>query len=166
MNEPPTVAGAIARLLLSEEDRARVAAVPFNDAGHGYDPFGLHPDYVGLGLGLVRPLHRHWFRVRAHGAENLPGRGPAIVAANHSGTLPFDGAMLWVDLLERTGRVARPVADYFVPSLPFIGTLFARGGMVGGTRGNVRALLDAGELLMIFPEGVPGIGKHFRDRYK
>jgi 1-acyl-sn-glycerol-3-phosphate acyltransferase len=58
------------------------------------------------------------------------------------------------------------VADHFVPMIPLIGTLFARGGMVGGSRGNARVLLEAGELLMIFPEGVPGIAKNFKDRYR
>jgi 1-acyl-sn-glycerol-3-phosphate acyltransferase len=30
----------------------------------------------------------------------------------------------------------------------------------------VRKLLEAGNLMMIFPEGVPGIGKNFKDRYR
>ena len=38
--------------------------------------------------------------------------------------------------------------------------------MVGGSRGNVRALLENGELLMIFPEGTPGIIKPFSKRYQ
>jgi 1-acyl-sn-glycerol-3-phosphate acyltransferase len=38
--------------------------------------------------------------------------------------------------------------------------------MVGGSRGNARILLERGELLLIHPEGVPGIAKHFKDRYK
>ena len=90
------------------------------------------------------------------------------MAANHSGNLPIDGMMLWHDVVRNTNppRVARGIADHFVPSLPFIGTLFARGGMVGGSRGNVRALLESGELLMIFPEGTPGIIKPFSKRYQ
>jgi len=53
-----------------------------------------------------------------------------------------------------------------VPVLPFVSTFFARVGVVSGTRGNVRALLERGELLMIFPEGTPGIGKAFAQRYQ
>ena len=76
--------------------------------------------------------------------------------------------MVWNDVLRNTNpsRVARGIADHFVPALPFIGTLFSRAGMVGGSAGNVRALLDQGELLMIFPEGVPGIIKPWEERYK
>jgi 1-acyl-sn-glycerol-3-phosphate acyltransferase len=76
--------------------------------------------------------------------------------------------MVWMDVLRHTNppRVARAVADHFVPMIPLIGTFFARGGMVGGSRGNARTLLERGELLMIFPEGVPGISKPFKDRYR
>jgi 1-acyl-sn-glycerol-3-phosphate acyltransferase len=116
----------------------------------------------------MRFLYDRWFRVASHGAENIPNTGAAILAANHSGTLPFDGAMIWMDVLERSSppRLARPVLDHFVPLMPIVGTYFARGGSVGGSRANVRALLEAGELLLVFPEGVRGIGKPFKDRYR
>jgi 1-acyl-sn-glycerol-3-phosphate acyltransferase len=140
--------------------------VRFVDAGHGYDRFGLNPEVAALGDALADPLYRRYFRVRSSGSEHVPRSGPAILAANHSGTLPMDGAMLWMDVLRHTDRVPRPVADYFVSGLPLLGTLFARCGVVSGSRGNARALLEQGELLMIFPEGVPGIGKPFRLRYQ
>jgi 1-acyl-sn-glycerol-3-phosphate acyltransferase len=50
--------------------------------------------------------------------------------------------------------------------IPVIGTIFARGGMVGGSRGNARTLLERGEMLLIHPEGVPGIAKSFTLRYQ
>ena len=137
----------------------------FHDAGHGWDVFGLHPPTLARALALAAPIYEKWFRVTAHGIEHVPAIGPAIVAANHSGALPIDGAMLCVDIVRRTGRIPRVVADRFVPLLPVIGTLFARLGVVVGTRANVRALLARGELVVIFPEGSAGIGKPFRDRY-
>ena len=102
------------------------------------------------------------------GAEKIPQIGSVVLAANHSGNIPIDAMMLWNDVIRQTDppRIARGIADHFVTALPFIGTLFARGGMVGGSRGNVRSLLEAGELLMIFPEGVPGIIKPFSKRYQ
>jgi 1-acyl-sn-glycerol-3-phosphate acyltransferase len=114
---------------------------------------------------LCRPIHRHYFRVRSTGAEHVPRRGPAILVANHAGALPVDGAVLWMDVLEHTGRILRPVADLFVAGFPIVNTLFARLGVVSGTRANVRRLLDDGELLAIFPEGVSGVAKPFRERY-
>ncbi len=163
---PPSIAWSIARRMLTPDELESVRNVRFADAGHGYDPFGLHPAFVALGLGLVNPLYKHYFRVLSYGAEKVPFEGPAVLACNHSGTVPVDGMMLWVDVVRNSGRVPRPISDHFVPTLPWIGTLFARGGMVGGSRGNARSLLAAGQILMIFPEGVPGIGKPFSERYQ
>lgn len=164
----PLIARTMASVLGGPEVRARASGVRFADAGHGYDRFGMHPDFVALADAVTGPLHERWFRVVAHQPEHIPATGPAILAANHSGTLPTDAMMLWTDVLRHTDppRVARPVADYFVSTLPVVSTLFARCGVVGGSRGNARALLEAGELLMVFPEGVEGIGKPFRERYK
>jgi 1-acyl-sn-glycerol-3-phosphate acyltransferase len=147
----------------------RLRGLTYADAGHGYDAFGLHPDMIALGEAILGPVYDTYFRVSSYGcAEAVPATGPAVLASNHSGAIPIDGAMIWLDVLRHTQppRVARAVADHFVPMLPLIGTLFARGGMVGGSRGNARTLLEAGELLLIFPEGVPGISKAFKDRYK
>lgn len=164
----PDLARWIASAALPQADLDRIEKLVYHDAGHGYDPFGLHPDVVAFGLVLTAPLYDRYFRVKSYGAENIPASGPGVLASNHSGALPVDGMMLWTDVLRRSNppRVVRAVADHFVPMIPMIGTLFARGGMVGGSRGNARALLERGDLLMIFPEGVPGIAKHFKDRYQ
>lgn len=168
MSSKASLAGLIASIVLPDEEQTRLERLLYANAGHGYDAFGLHPDYVAFGRVLTAPLYDHYFRVKSKGHENIPASGPAVLASNHSGALPVDGLMIWADVLRHTDppRVARAVADHFVPLLPLVGTLFARGGMVGGSRGNARALLESGELLMIFPEGVPGVAKHFRDRYK
>lgn len=143
----------------------KVDLTHFHDAGHGFDVFGLDPRAVRRAATLCRPIHQHYFRVRSTGVEHVPRRGPAILVSNHAGTLPVDGAVLWMDVLEHTGRIVRPIADLFVAGFPLVNTLFARLGVVNGTRANVRRLLDAGELLAIFPEGVSGVAKPFRDRY-
>lgn len=165
---PPRVARALTRLIGSPENQERASRLAFADAGHGYDAFGMHPDFLAFGDALVSFLYERWFRVKSYDAHHIPATGPAILAANHSGTLPFDGMMLWADVFRHTNppRAPRPVADYFVPTLPFIGTLFARAGVVGGSRGNVRKLLEQDSMLMLFPEGTVGIGKPFSKRYQ
>jgi 1-acyl-sn-glycerol-3-phosphate acyltransferase len=152
--------------MLSDADQELLLRLKFQDEGHGYDAFGMHKDFVGVGLAITNALYKRYFRVQSYGSENIPETGACIVACNHSGTVPVDGMMLWTDVVRKTGRIPRAIADHFVPTLPIVGTFFSRGGMVGGSRGNARALLTKGEMLMIFPEGTPGIGKHFRDRYK
>lgn len=168
MAVPISIARFVSSAFGGAEVRDRARRLVFPDAGHGYDLFGLNPDFVALGETVASPMYDRYFRVESHGSENIPASGPAVLAANHSGTLPFDGAMVWMDVYRHTSppRIPRAIADYFVPSLPFVGTLFARCGMVGGSRGNARALLESGELLLIFPEGTPGIGKPWAKRYK
>lgn len=164
----PSIARALTSAFGGPEVRDRARRLSFPDAGHGYDMFGMHPDFVAMGDVIASPLYRRYFRAKSYGSEHIPRTGPAVLAGNHSGTLPLDGMMLWIDVLHHTDppRTARPVADYFVSTLPVVSTLFSRCGVVGGSRGNARALLESGELLMIFPEGTPGIGKPFADRYQ
>ncbi len=164
----PALARALSAALGGPEVRDRADRLHYADAGHGYDRFGMHPDYVAFGDSIAGPLYDRYFRVISHGAENIPKTGAAVIAANHSGTIPIDGAMLFMDIYRNTDppRAPRTVADYFVSTLPVLSTLFARCGVVSGSRGNARSLLEGGELLCIFPEGVPGIGKPFSERYK
>jgi 1-acyl-sn-glycerol-3-phosphate acyltransferase len=158
----------VARTLVPPGLLRRIDALRHDDRGHGYDRFGMHRDWVALAAALTRSLYEHWFRVTAIGVEHIPRSGPAILAANHSGTLPFDAMMIWADVLRHTDppRAPRAVLDHFVTKLPFFSTVFTRAGAVGGSRGNLHALLDDGELILLFPEGVPGIGKDFRERYR
>jgi 1-acyl-sn-glycerol-3-phosphate acyltransferase len=137
-----------------------------NDEGYGYDRFGLSKRSAALAYTGGWPIYRAYFRVESHGVEHVPKDGAAIIAANHSGMLPFDASMVWMDVVHGTGRVVRPLTDHLVAGLPFVATLLQRVGAVGGTAGNARALLENGEILLVFPEGVPGISKPKRDRYR
>jgi 1-acyl-sn-glycerol-3-phosphate acyltransferase len=145
-----------------------VHEAPFHDEGYGYDVFGLHPPSLARTIEASRALYDRYFRVDSAGAEQIPADGPAILVANHGGLLPVDGAMLASDVLHRSQppRIPRMIADQFVPRLPLVSTAFARLGVVSGTRANVRRLLEAGELVAIFPEGVSGPAKPFRARYQ
>lgn len=143
-----------------------MSELSFHDAGHGHDVFGFHPPTLGRLAKVGDWVHQRYFRVVSHHPERVPAEGPAMLVANHSGFLPVDAALLFLDVLRSTGRVARPIGDRFIPRLPWIGRIFSRAGVVSGTHANVRRLLEDGSLLMIFPEGVTGTGKPFRDRYQ
>ncbi|MBN2799706.1 MAG: acyltransferase family protein [Deltaproteobacteria bacterium] len=164
---PPT-ARRLTQLLGGKASLARADRLRFPDLGHGFDRFGLSPEFAALGDLLGGPAYEHYFRVRSQGHQHIPTTGPAVLAGNHSGTLPFDAMMTWVDVFRHTDppRVPRPLADHFVTTLPIISTLFARAGVVGGSRGNADALLASGEILMVFPEGTEGISKPWSERYQ
>ncbi len=146
----------------------RFTAASFHDEGHGYDVFGLHPAVLARAVTVGRQLHARYFRVDSVGVEHIPASGAAILVANHSGILPVDAAMLCLDVLLRAEplRIPRALADHFVAGLPLVSTIFARMGVVMGTRANARRLLERGELLAIWPEGTSGPAKSFGDRYR
>lgn len=160
--------GALLRGLVPVEEHARAMEMELRDNGHGFDRLGMSREGVSTGLALTRALDRWWFRVSGYGRQGIPGEGPVIIAANHSGTLPLDGMMIWSDLVRRAsgGRVPRVVLDHFVGELPFVSTVFTRAGAIGGARGNVHEVLSHDGLLIVFPEGTRGIGKPFSERYK
>jgi 1-acyl-sn-glycerol-3-phosphate acyltransferase len=56
--------------------------------------------------------------------------------------------------------------ENFAFDLPFIGALLNRLGGVPATPENGRRLLEDEQLVMVFPEGLKGVGKLFRDRYQ
>lgn len=159
---------ALVDKLLGPALTAHLDGLRIRDAGHGYDRLGLHPDWVRGAIASSRFLYEHYFRVTNHGIENVPREGGAILAANHSGMLPLDAAMLYVDLVRNIEppRVPRIVTDVFVPRLPFIFLFFNRVGAVAGNRETMHRLLDEGELVVVFPEGVPGIAKPRSRRYQ
>ena len=161
-------AAPLARALLTPEELDHLRRIRITDAGHGHDRFGMSQAGMAAALAATKPLYHHWFRVTSHGIHHVPDTGAALLAANHSGMLPLDAMMLCCDVAWRAEppRALRVVMDHFVGELPMVGRFFTRAGGFGGSRGNLHALLDAGELVGVFPEGAPGIGKPFRDRYQ
>ncbi|RMF18525.1 MAG: acyltransferase family protein [Candidatus Dadabacteria bacterium] len=154
--------------LITEADRERFQKIQIRDLGFGYDPFGLNVDALLRAYAIVKTFYRDYFRVTGHGTENIPGQGRAILVANHSGGLPIDGMMIGMDVLEHTDppRLVRAVVDRFVAGLPWINTVFARVGQVIGVRRNFEVLLENEEIVLVFPEGSPGIVKPWPKRYR
>jgi 1-acyl-sn-glycerol-3-phosphate acyltransferase len=155
--------------VLGPEDRRRLAALGHLVEGESaYDRFGLAPGVLKRSFPIFYALYRAWFRVESRGAENLPSEGPAILAGNHAGLLPFDAAMTVMDVLLHTDppRLARAVVDRWAGGLPWINIFFARVGQVIGTRENFADLLADGQLLLVYPEGMDGVRKPITQRYR
>jgi 1-acyl-sn-glycerol-3-phosphate acyltransferase len=115
---------------------------------------------------IARPLARFMTGADVVGAERLPARGPAIIAANHNSHV--DTLLLLSMFPVRLLPLLRPAAaaDYFLKG-PLIGW-FSRAviGIVpveralAGTGADVlapmRAALAQGAILILFPEGTRG----------
>lgn len=156
------------RVLDDEHRRRLLALMHFASADAGYDRYGLSPATLRRVYPLLLALYRAWFRVRSSGHEHIPRTGPAILAANHGGLLPFDGAMLVMDVALSTDppRLARAIVDHWAGSLPFVNVFFARVGQVIGTRENFADLLSDDQLVLVFPEGMNGVRKLVTQRYR
>jgi 1-acyl-sn-glycerol-3-phosphate acyltransferase len=132
------------------------------------DDFGLDPTYEARIQPLLDALYERYFRVHVEGAEHVPLQGGAVLVCNHSGTLPWDGVMLKTALRHAhpERRALRWLSDDFVFHSPFLGAWLNRIGAVRACPENAERLLERGELLAVFPEGVKGIGKPYRERYQ
>ncbi len=130
------------------------------------DEFGLDPEFRARVLPLFRLLYDKYWRVEASGVRNVPRRGPTILVANHSGALPFDATMI-ACALHTAGhpRATRFLYDRFVENLPFIPQFYQRAGGVVASHANAQRLLEKGELVGLFPEGVAGLSKLYSERY-
>lgn len=166
--ELPDHAGWLDRLLPASARRRLAALSHLVEGEAAYDRFGFAPDVTRRAFPFFYALHRAYFRVKSQGAEHLPAEGPAILASNHGGLLPFDAAMLVVDVVLQTDppRLPRAIVDRWAGSLPWINIFYARVGQVVGTRENFADLLDDGQLLLVFPEGMAGVCKPISQRYR
>lgn len=164
------VAGALRPLWmrrLQDDIDARVARVPTQLNEFGVDAQGLSPEFVRSNALPSALMYRHYFRVNAVDIDRVP-TGRVLLISNHAGQLPFDGMMLSMAMLleAEPPRIARGMAEYWVSELPFVSVAAARGGSLVGTPRNCTAMLEAGECVMVFPEGVRGMNKLYKDRYK
>jgi 1-acyl-sn-glycerol-3-phosphate acyltransferase len=139
-------------------------------AGDGEtDEFGFDPELnAKVLMPLARVLYREWFRVQMRGTGHVPAEGPALVVANHSGTLPLDAIMLQTGLYDEhpAHRHLRLLGADLVYEIPLIGGLAQRAGHIRACPANAHALLSAGKAVGVFPEGFKGIGKPFSERYQ
>jgi 1-acyl-sn-glycerol-3-phosphate acyltransferase len=133
------------------------------------DEFGFDPD---LNASVLMPaalaLYRNWFRIEIRGLEHIPAAGAALVVANHSGVLPIDAVMVQAGIFAEhpKHRNLRMLGANMVYSMPVLSVLARRSGHARASPDEALQLLDAGELVGVFPEGFKGTGKPFSERYR
>src|SRR6185437_7741098 len=167
MNDPdnaPGTGGWIGRLVgAADLLRRRMGA------DHQVDSEGFDPEFNrAVLMPIARALYQSWFRVKLRGIENLPSSEHGLVVANHSGVLPLDEIMLQVGVLDEhpDARNLRLLGADLVYSVPLLGRLARISGHVRANPVEAEQLLNAGELVGVFPEGFKGTGKPFSERYQ
>jgi len=164
----PTSEGTIRSALAAIYDAMRAGyaagATRLQDLPDG----GHDPAFLDKAAPLLEFLWSRYFRVRLLGLENVPDTGPALLVANHSGGIPYDGTLLLYGIHRdhpKHRRVRPLVANFAFRS----GWMAQVVGRIGGVRASTETalpLLAAGQLLAVFPEGLKGVGKLYRERYR
>lgn len=151
------------------DNLARVLAdVYFSWHSEEVDEFGFDRLFTETIRPFLEFLYAIWWRVDTTGLDRVPSSGPVLVVGNHSGVLPWDGLMVSLALrhLHPAQRECRMLALDMFALLPFLAPMLYQSGSVRAHPANGERLLRKGELVGVFPEGVKGVGKPFRERYK
>jgi 1-acyl-sn-glycerol-3-phosphate acyltransferase len=149
-----------------EQLRERFATLGMRERSGGVDEFGMDVEALRALHPLLDFLFDRYWRIDVGGIDRLPDRAPYLLVANAAGILPYDALMI-AHAVERA-RGERPrfaVADWLI-SLPFVQPRLAKLGGVRACPENLERLLAAGRSVAVFPEGVKGAAKPYRDRYR
>jgi 1-acyl-sn-glycerol-3-phosphate acyltransferase len=132
------------------------------------DAYGMDQEIVELLRPIAGFLYRSWWRINSSGLEHIPAEGGVLLAANHAGVLPWDGAMLATALLDEhpAGRMVRVLHQRWMSVVPVLAPTIAAVGQVPALPENAERLLADGQVVAAFPEGPKAGGKLFRDRYQ
>lgn len=132
------------------------------------DEFGFKLETWARWERYFRFLYEEYFKVSVKGIENIPNEGSVILAGNHSGLLPIDGGLLSIAMCNshpNPRRVRFLATDWFF-QVPGLNEWAMETGLVRATKHNAVKLLDENEIVGIYPEGIRGVGKTFRERYR
>lgn len=112
-------------------------------------------------MAAIRAYHKH----EVHGMDNIPVKGPAIVASNHS-LATYDMLMLMAAVYLEKGRMPRSLIDRAFYVVPGLGELMERLGCIVGNPDNAVTLLENGELLYLAPGGMRESLRPSNERYQ
>lgn len=115
---------------------------------------------------LLLEIMRKYFRMEVEGLENVPRKGAAIVAPNHSGYSGFD-AVLLAHILQQDGRrVPRVMTHAFWFLTKTTAIPASKMGFTEATYENGVEALRKKHLIVLFPEGEQGNFKPTSKKYE
>lgn len=165
-----SLVGQMSQFLSSEALKEVLRGVPTDKLkpSEEVDAFGMDTNFRLKLKPFFDFLYFKYWRVQTTGIENVPDEGRGLIVGNHSGALPYDGAMIGITILNEHAvrEDARFLVENFVYYMPFLGSYMYRLGGVRACPENAERLLENEKLLVVFPEGVKGLGKYYKDRYQ
>ncbi|HET7827203.1 MAG TPA: lysophospholipid acyltransferase family protein, partial [Anaeromyxobacter sp.] len=167
---PSELREAVARLLPAARRKLGQAldVLRLLDPPERLDRFGMDARFAERLDAVVEVLASVWWRVAVLDVGMVPSSGPAVIVANHAGAVPWD-ALVLRHALKRghpAHRELRPLLDDAECALPLFGAAAVRYGAVRASPEAAHAILSAGDLVSVFPEGSAVARKPWRDRYR
>lgn len=114
---------------------------------------------------LLGELMAKYFRMEVEGLENVPKKGAAIIASNHSGYSGFDAFLLCHHIYQELKRTPRVLTHklWFWSKTTAIPA--QKMGFIKATKNNGVDVLENKKIMLIFPEGEEGNFKPTLERY-
>jgi 1-acyl-sn-glycerol-3-phosphate acyltransferase len=120
-------------------------------------------------LALAQALLTPWKLLTApvfHGIEAIPRHRPVLFAGNHTLWGVLDIPIMTMGLYQETGIYVRSLGDRAHSAIPLWRDLLTAFGVVEGTPENCRALMRAGESVLVFPGGAREVFKRRGEAYR
>jgi 1-acyl-sn-glycerol-3-phosphate acyltransferase len=131
-----------------------------------FDDFGMDTRYIERCMRTVfKFLHDYYWRIEVQGIEHVPRVGRAVLTGIHRGFMPFDGVMDFHVIAREVGRYPRFLIHPTLLKIP-VPFDFAKLGGIKVSRENADYVLQRDELLAIFPEGIEGAFRFYREAYR
>jgi 1-acyl-sn-glycerol-3-phosphate acyltransferase len=99
------------------------------------------------------------------GLGNVPADRPFLLVGNHTLFGLLDVPLMLLGLWEARGVSVRPLGDHLHFQVPGWRDLLRLFGTVDGTPDNCRALMRAGQSILVFPGGAREVFKHRGEKY-
>lgn len=132
-----------------------------------FDEFGMDKEYIRrCSKTLFKFLCDVYWRIDTQGTEHVPRVGPAVLVGTHRGFMPWDGIMALHLVVRETGRFPRFLTHPGLLKFPFLSSLMTKLGGVIACQASAGRILESGQLLGIYPEGVQGAFALHRTAYK
>jgi len=126
------------------------------------------PEFIRRCMPLWQWFHRHYFRVRTSGWEQIPSTGQMMFVGSHNGGLATpDLPMFMVDWFRRFGydrRVYGLAHAKVWQAYPLMAGLAARTGAIPFHPRLAMAVLERGDNLLLYPGGGQDAFRPHRDR--
>ena len=149
----------------------RVAEIGYLRSDHmpslEFDDFGMDPQYINrFGRALFKFLHDRYWRVEIQGLHHVPRSGRAVLVGVHRGFMPWDAVMMLHLVARNLGRYIRFLIHPGLIKFPFLFNFHTKLGGLIACQENADWVLKRDEMVGIFPEGIRGAFRLYRDAYQ